>query len=133
MGEDPDALDADPDANGHLGKGDALHPASFLGCLGPGGDGGAVKREDEGHGGGTLHAGLERGTRKGATALICATSAGQAAAVLLLLNCWQQRSWRRSCSRQGGGHTATVELLLDRGARRSCGQLRCDGAHVGGT
>ena len=140
VGADPDALDADLDAGGDLGKGGALHLASFLGCLSVLQvllRGVEAEREDQGRGGtrggAASCAALERGTTKGATALMCAAHAGQESAAALLLDFGADGSARNDvadaapglvCCSAGtalmfaawGGHTATAALLLDRGA-----------------
>ena len=121
LGEDLSALDADLEAGAcMLGKGGALHLASFLGCLPVlevllrGSD-----REDQGHGGDKLRAALERTTTSGATALMCAAHAGQEAAAALLLarGTDTAATLGRRC---GDGWTA---LML---------AAQQDGAHVGG-
>ena len=125
-GEDPRDVDAALDADGHLGEGGALHLASFLGCL-------AVlevllhdaNREDERRGGDgrALRADLQRGTTRGATALICAALAGQEAAAALLLGRGAELETKGGekgdtalLSAARHGRAATAAALLDRGA-----------------
>ena len=131
VGEDPDALGAGLDTAGLMGKGGALHLASFLGGL-PVLEvllhGAGAKRKGEGRGGGgiggggALRAALERGTTKlGATAHMCAAFAGQQAATVLLLDRGAELEARSSIGSTAlmfaaeGGHTDTAALLVDRG------------------
>ena len=122
--EDPDAFQADLGWAGDLGKGGALHLASFLGflpimhvLLG------RAEREDEGRGGGggALRAALERGTDSGATALLCAVTAAQEAAATLLLDrgadveAANDDGWTPVMFAARNGHAGTAALLLDRG------------------
>ena len=128
LGEDLSALDADLEAGAcMLGKGGALHLASFLGCLPVlevllrGSD-----REDQGHGGDKLRAALERTITSGATALMCAAHAGQEAAAALLLARGTDTAatlgrrcgdgWTALMLAAQQGHTATATVLLDSGA-----------------